>query len=121
MSEPIKSHRDLIAWQKAFDLGLLAYELTTKFPDHERFNLTVMIRRTAIQIASHIADGYGRQNTIDYIRLLRTARGGLYELDTQLLFAVRLAYLSEETYQRANTKLEECGRILAGLIRSLER
>jgi four helix bundle protein len=121
MSDGIKSHRDLIAWQRAFDLGLLTYELTTKFPEHERFNLTVMIRRTAIQIASHIADGYGRQSTTDYIRLLRSARGGLYELDTQLLYAVRSNYLNEETYERANSKLEECSRILAGLIRSLER
>lgn len=121
MDPPIKSHRDLIAWQRAFELGLHVYELTTKFPEHERFNLTVMIRRTAMQITGHIADGYGRQHTVDYVRLLRAARGSLYELDTQLLYAVRLTYLSEETYAIASERLEECGRILAGLIRSLER
>lgn len=120
MSEAIRSHRDLVAWQKAFELGLSIYRLTQKFPDVERFGLISQLRRGGVAVASDIAEGYGRGSTQDYIRFLRVARGCLYELDTQLLFAVKLEYITESSYREIYEQLNECGRILAGLIRSLE-
>jgi four helix bundle protein len=120
VSEAIRSHRDLVAWQKAFELGLSIYRLTQKFPDAERFGLISQLRRGSVAVASNIAEGYGRGTTQDYIRFLRVARGCLYELDTQLLFAVKLEYTTELSYREIHEQLNECGRILAGLIRSLE-
>jgi four helix bundle protein len=118
--EPIRDYRDLVAWQKAFAVGLRVYELTKSFPDAERFGLTSQIRRCAVSIASNIAEGYGRQSTQDYVRFLRVSRGSLYELETQLLFAAEFKYLSPEPVRETQDMLAECGRVLAGLIRSLE-
>ncbi len=117
----INSHRDLIAWQKAFGLGLAVYEVTRMFPDSERFGLISQLRRCAVSVASNIAEGYGRQSTSDYVRFLRMARGSAYEADTQLLFAVELGFLGRSRYEEVKGQLEECGKVLAGLIRSLER
>jgi four helix bundle protein len=121
MKTPIRSYRDLIAWQKAFALGLDVYEITTKFPDHERFGLTVQLRRGVVSIASNIAEGYGRGSRLDYVRFLKVARGSLYEIDTQLLFAVQFKYLTQDVYAGVKEKLDESERVLAGLITSLER
>ncbi len=71
-------------------------------------------------MASNIAEGYGRGSTTDYVRFLRMARGSLYEIDTQLLIAHRLEYLPENTFQKAELQLNECSRVLVGLIKSLE-
>ena len=120
MGGEIKSYRDLIAWQKAFALGIAVYRLTKQLPDSERFGLISQLRRGAVSIASNIAEGYGRQSTADYIRFLRVARGCLYELDTQLLFAVELEYVGAAACGPLQEQSNECGRILAGLIRSLE-
>ena len=120
MGDQVKSYRDLIAWQKAFALGLDVYLLTKRLPEHEKFGLVSQLRRGAVGIASNIAEGYGRQSTSDYIRFLRIARGCLYEMDTQLLFAVRLGYVEAQECGSLLEQLNECGRILAGLIRSLE-
>lgn len=117
----IRTFRDLIAWQKAFTLGLGVYGLTEAFPDRERFGLTVQLRRSAISVPSNIAEGFGRGSTLDYIRFLKIARGSLYELDTQLLFAVELAYFVRDDYDHIKDRLDEVERILAGLIRSLDR
>lgn len=76
--------------------------------------------RSAISVASNIAEGYGRGSSQDYIRFLRIARGSLYEMDTQLLFALRLGYLAPDQHETLQSEVDECGRILAGLIRSLE-
>lgn len=83
----IRSHRDLIAWQKAVDLGLEVYRLTRSFPDAERFGLISQLRRAGVSVSSNIAEGYGRGTTADYLRFLRAARGSLYEIDTQLCSA----------------------------------
>lgn len=121
MGGEIKSYRDLVAWQKAFALGIGVYRLTKMLPDAERFGLISQLRRGAVSVASNIAEGYGRQSTVDYIRFLRIARGSLYELDTQMLFAVELGYVEAEVCAPLQDQLNECGRILAGLIRSLEQ
>ena len=119
MSEPIKSYRDLVAWQKAFLLGVAAHRMCSLLPEAERFGLAAQIRRTAIQIASHIAQGYGKGVTGDYLWYLKSARSGLYELDTQMLFAVEFQYFTQEQYQPVKSLLDESERVLAGLIRSL--
>lgn len=117
----IRSFRDLVAWQKAFQVGLAIYEITKAFPESERFGLVSQLRRASVSVASNIAEGYGRQSTPDYIRFLRMSRGGLYEIETQLLFASELSLISKDDAEQLIERLAECGRVLAGLIRSLER
>lgn len=116
----IRTHRDLIAWQRAIELGLGVYELSRAFPDDERFGLTAQARRSAVSIAANIAEGYGRGSRQDYLRFLRMARGSLRELDTHLVFAERLAYIDTRSAAPIRATLEECSRLLAGLIKSLE-
>jgi four helix bundle protein len=116
----IRSHRDLVAGQKALEFGLLVYKATAEFPEHERFGLTSQLRRAAVSVSSNIAEGYGRASTSDYLRFLRIARGSLFEIDTQLMFAVRLGYMSESSHGEALERCRESGRVLAGLIRAVE-
>ena len=117
----IRSYRDLIAWQKAFALGVRVHRLAAKLPDSERFGLVSQLRRGAVAVASNIAEGYGRGSTVDYVRFLKIARGCLYELDTQLLFCRELGQLDDAGYGAAKSDLDECERVLAGLIQSLDR
>jgi four helix bundle protein len=119
MSEPIRSYRDLIAWQKAYALGKGVYSLAGRLPEVERFGLISSLRRLAYSIASHIAAGYGRGNTQDYVWFLKQARGELYQLDTQLMFALDFKYIPKDEYELVKGELDESERVLAGLIRSL--
>lgn len=119
MSEPIRSYRDLIAWQKAFKLGCSVHRLAARFPESERFGLTASLRREARQVAMKIAHGYGRGNTNDYIYDLKQARASVYELDTDLLFSLEFKHLDTPEYDGLKAELDECERVLAGLIRSL--
>lgn len=120
MGSEIKSYRDLVAWQLAVDLSLLVYELTRTFPDTERFGLTSQIRRASVSVASNVAEGYGRGTTSDYQRFLRMARGSLYEVETQMVIAARLGYLGRDRFEQYEAKSNECSRVLAGLLRSIE-
>ena len=70
MAEPIKSYRDLVAWQKGIELCKRIYAISATFPDAERFGLISQIRRAAVSVPSNIAEGYGRRSTGDYVRFL---------------------------------------------------
>ena len=120
MASEIRSFKDLLVWQKTFELGLAVYQATKSFPDTERFGLISQLRRGGVSITSNIAEGYGRQSTVDYLRFLRISRGALYELQTQLLFSGRLGFLDTNHSEQLLGQADECGRMLAGLIRSLE-
>lgn len=115
-----KSYRDLKVWQKGVDLTVFVYELSKNFPKEEMYGLTSQVRRAAVSVPSNIAEGAERFSIRDYIRFLRTAKGSLSELETQLYIAVRLNYLTTESFFQFNQQSSEIGRMINGLITSLE-
>ena len=116
----VRSFRDLIAWQKAKEVALDVYRVSSGFPSDERFGLTSQIRRAVVSIPSNIAEGFGRGSTADYVRFLRVARASLCEVETQMIIASELGFIPAEAFNGIESKLNECGKVLAGLLRSLE-
>ena len=116
----IQSHRDLHVWQKAMDLVIACYVLTSRFPDSERFGLVSQLRRSAVSVPANIAEGHGRASTKAYLHHLSIANGSLMELDTHLIIARRLEYGSGELLARPIALTQEVGRMLTGLRKSLE-
>lgn len=115
----IKSHRDLIVWQKAMVLVTEVYGLTRTFPREEIYGLTSQIRRAAASVPANIAEGQGRRLGREFHQFLGNARGSLMELDTQLELALRVGYINVEQHTTIRAKLDEVGRVLNGLMRSI--
>jgi four helix bundle protein len=120
MSGPIQSFEDLEAWKLGMRLVVEVYGLTKKFPPDERFGLTQQVQRAAVSVPSNIAEGWGRQVPRDFARFLRMSRGSLYEVQTQLLLARALDYITTDEYAAVLESLDHTGRVLAGLLRSVE-
>ena len=120
VSLPVRSYRDLIAWQKAIELVSDIYRSTQHFPDRERFGLTSQLRRAAVSVPSNVAEGQGRQSTGEFKQFLGHARGSLLEVETQVVIAENLGYLSREQSASLIKRTEEVGRILNGLLNSLK-
>ncbi len=121
MNAPIKSFRDLAAWRKAMDLLVSVYRVCKKFPAEEQFVLSAQLRRAAISVPSNIAEGYGRSSRTDYVRFLKIASGSLYEVETQLEAAKLLGFIADKAFAEIDNLAKEVERILAGLIRSLNK
>jgi four helix bundle protein len=77
------------------------------------------MRRAAVSVPSNIAEGQGRGNCNEFVRFLRIGRGSLQEVQTQVLIARRLNYLSEDRSAAVLELADELGRIINGLISSL--
>ena len=116
----IKTYKELIVWQKAYDLSLLVYKLTTSFPKDELYALTSQIRRAVVSIPSNIAEGYCRQRRLEYIQFLQIAFASGAELETQLLIAKDLKYVQVNDFEKANSLLEEVMKMLNSLISKIK-
>ena len=108
----IKGYQDLKVWQLGMDLVIESYRLTRKFPAAEQFGLVNQIRRSAVSIPSNIAEGQGRHHLGDYLRFLSIANGSLKELETLMLIAARLRYVSATNVGSTLQIADQVGRML---------
>jgi four helix bundle protein len=83
------------------------------------YGLTQQIRRSAVSVPSNIAEGKGRHSDKEFAHFRFNARGSLLELETQLMLAEELEYLSVAEGRRLMALAECVGRALSGLINSL--
>lgn len=113
-----KSHKHLLVWQQAMQMVEAIYDMTRNFPSQEQFGLTSQMRRSAVSIASNIAEGAARKSNKEKIHFFVTARGSLSELDTQIEISRRLRLATAITAQRASDDLDHVSRLLNGLIAS---
>src|SRR5918911_3360308 len=108
----LKSYSELIAWQKAMDLVQTIYETVRVFPKEEIYGLTSQLKRAAVSVPSNIAEGQGRKSAREFIHHLSIAYGSLMEVETQILIAIRLGYLSQQDAEQITERTSEIGRLI---------
>lgn len=113
----MKTHKDLEVWQKSILFVTDIYNQTNSFPKEEMYGLVSQLRRSAVSVPSNIAEGSARQSNKEYIQFLYIALGSLVELDTQLIIARNIKFISDETLSDLQIKMEEIGKMLNGLIK----
>jgi four helix bundle protein len=114
------SFRGLKVWQRSMTLVEEIYSATSSFPRHEQFGLTSQIRRASVSIPSNIAEGKRRKRQLVYLNHLDVALGSQGEVEVQLEIAKRVGFLAPHDYDRIQAIVEEVGRMLNGLIASVQ-
>ena len=116
------SFRDLIVYQKAFDLAMKIYEITKKFPSEEKFELTDQIRRSSRAVCRAIGEGYRkRQYPRHFSSKMSDADMENTETQVSLDFAETCKYISHEEYQALLDNSEEVGRMLNHMVENPEK
>lgn len=105
-------YKDLKIWQKAIELTVDIYSATENMPNHERFGLTSQMNRSAVSVASNIAEGAGRNSSGEFKQFLGIAYGSLCELETQLIIAFKINYISEAFLNEASFKISELQKMI---------
>jgi four helix bundle protein len=108
--------RDLRIWQEAMNLTEEVYRATSDFPKHELYGLISQMRRAAVSVPSNIAEGKGHRSDPEFVRFLLHARGSLLEIQTQIMIAGRLQYLSVPKVEDLCQRCDTIGRGLNALI-----
>lgn len=117
----VKSFQDLAVWQRAMQLANKVYDAALEFPKEEVFGLTSQMRRSAVSVASNIAEGSQRSGKKEFIQFLTIARGSLAELLTQLILAQDRRFIAEEKYNEIYMLIDQVSRMSMRLIQSLKR
>lgn len=117
----MKSHKDLDVWKNSISLVKEIYIVSKLFPKDELYGLTNQIRRSAVSVASNIAEGAARNYEKEFIRFLFIAKGSLSELETQIIIAKELEYIKEICYNEINEKIIVIRKQRIGLTKYLIR
>jgi four helix bundle protein len=119
----IKMHnyKELKVWQKGRELVKYIYQLTSKFPKEEVYALTSQIRRAVLSIPSNISECSGHFSNKEFSRFLEIAYASSCEQDTQIILSFDLNFINEDKLNDSNIYIKEIQKMLAGLIKSLEK
>ncbi|RAR71298.1 four helix bundle protein [Flavobacterium aciduliphilum] len=116
----INSYKDLLIWQRGIVLVVI-YQLVTSFPQEELYALTSQIKRAAISIPSNISEGYGRNTDKSFSYFLDISRGSLNELETQLIIAKELDFVTDlKSYNEIMILIEEESKMINAFSRNLK-
>ena len=115
----MSDYKDLNVWKESIVLVEDVYRLVKKFPKEEQYALSNQIRRAVVSIPSNISEGANRNTNKEFIQFLYIALGSASEVETQLIIAGRLEYITDVDQVFKNiTKIR---KMINALIRSIKQ
>jgi len=111
------SFEDLEVWKRACKLAVRVYDILKNCRD---YGLKDQITRSAVSIASNIAEGAERDSKAEFIRFLHIAKGSAAELRTQIYIAAQIGILKEELKNEIVEELIIISKQLQSLIKYLK-
>ena len=112
--------KELKVWQKAIELTVEIYKITSSFPSEEKFGLISQLRRASVSTSSNIAEGSGRNSDKEFVHFLSISIGSAYETETQLIISKRLNYVDDIRFEERTTKITEIQRMLNAFSENLK-
>lgn len=112
------SFQDLRVWQRAKNLAVYIYKLTSEGGFQKDFGLRDQIRRATVSISSNIAEGYSLDTNRQAIKFFYIARGSAAESLTQAIIAFEISYISRESFQYLESEFKAIGAMLTKLIQA---
>jgi four helix bundle protein len=114
--------KELLAFQKSFQLTMDIFQLSKSFPKEEKYSLTDQIRRSSRSVSANIAEGYRkRRYTNHFISKLTDSDAENSEINVWLEFSLKCEYINIETYNNLNTKTIEIGRLINYMINNPDK
>jgi len=117
MAEKIMNHRELVVYQRAFELAMQIFQLSQSFPQEERYALTDQIRRSSRSVCANLAEAWRRRRyKAAFIDKLSVAESEVAETQVWLEFAVASDYLEAEATREIYRSYNGILKTLVGMI-----
>lgn len=116
-----RKFEDLKTWRDARDLVNRIYNVTNTGEFAGDYALRNQIRRSAISIASNIAEGFDRFNPREFRHFLSISKASCAELRAQLYLAYDQNYLDEDRLDSLKGQSERIGRQLSNFMKYLKK
>ncbi len=110
-------YKELIAYQKAFQLAMDIFELSKTFPTEEKYSLTDQIRRSSRSVCANMAEAYRKRRYVNhFISKLTDCDAENSETSVWLEFALNCKYLTKENHENLVAKSSEIGKLINYMI-----
>ena len=107
-------------WKKSVQLAKDIYTLCKNNPHTKNdYGIRDQIQRSAVSIASNIAEWNDRESDKEYVRFLYIARWSCSELKTQLYIIEE--YLDEKELENSIKKIIEIHKMINSLIKTIQK
>jgi four helix bundle protein len=116
----MRDFRKYRIWQDAVSITNDVYNITEGFPRKEIYGLSNQLQRAAVSIASNIAEGASRESAVEFAHFLEIAIGSAFEAETQLIIAYQRNYLSQDSFQKIISFLQEEEKSINTFIQTLK-
>lgn len=111
----MRPHHNVDVWKRSIAFVIQIYKATEFLPKDERFGLTSQLRRASVSIPANIAEGAGRKSNKEFMHFLSNAQGSASEVETELIIANGLGFLSKEELDKLTVELDDISRMITGL------
>ncbi|HVU25943.1 MAG TPA: four helix bundle protein [Opitutus sp.] len=119
--KPIRHFTDLIACQKAYQLGLRVFAVSKTWPPEEKHALADQVRRSSRSVSTNIAAAWGkRRYEAHFISKLSGSDTELLETENWLTFARDHGYLAVEEFSLLHAPMREIGPMHGGMMQNPE-
>jgi four helix bundle protein len=116
---PVKSAKQLVVYQKAYELAMRIFEVSKQFPAEERFALTSQIRRSSRSICLNLREAWAkRKYPAHFSSKLTDCDGENGETGTALDFCRDCEYITDQEHGILIELSEEVGKMLGAMIRN---
>lgn len=117
--EKIQNHKQLRVWQEAYKFSLMVYDLATKLPPEEKYNLASQLRRAALSIPTNIVEGFYRYSPKEFVRYLKVSYSSLGECESLVGFGRARNYFTEQDTLMAKNQAIKVAKLTNALIKTL--
>ncbi len=105
--------KDLIVYQKAYQLSMEIFALTKKFPTEEKYSLTDQIRRSSRSVSTNLAEAYRRRKyKPHFLSKLTDCDAENSETEVWIDFAKDCLYVTQEEHMQLQSQNTEVRKIL---------
>ena len=116
----MRNFKQLLIWQKGFQIGIKSFRLISSFPKEEKYGISSQITSAAVSIPSNIAEGSSRSSMKDYNRFLEISLGSSFELETQLLIAEAVNFGEKEKRDEILKDVDEEQKMIMSFMSKLK-
>jgi four helix bundle protein len=112
-----QSFKNLTAYKKAFELSMMIFNISKRFPKEEKYSLTDQIRRSSRGVCACIAEAYRKRDYEAYF-VSKSSDADMENSETQvwLQFSLACDYITEAESADLNARSEEVGRLIGHMI-----
>jgi four helix bundle protein len=118
----VNSAKELVVYQRAYDLATRVFHLTKRFPAEERYALTSQIRRSSRSICLNLREAWAkRRYEAAFVAKLTDCDGENSETDSSLDFALDCGYINSAQHAQLTQMTLEIGKMLGSMIHRPEK